>query len=301
MVVWPASGWTSEQLPDLSGRTIVVTGATSGIGRIAARDFAAHGAQVVLAVRNTERGEQVAAEMEGTTEVRRLDLTELDSVREFAEGWKGNLDILGNNAGVMAVPEGRTAEGFETQIGTNHLGPFALTGLLIDHVTDRVVTVSSGAHRFGKIRFDDLDWERDRYSRWPAYGQSKLANLLFTAELSRRLAEAGSGVRAVAAHPGYAATDLQHRTGSRLQDGLMWVTNKLVAQSDEAGSWPTAFAATQDIPSGAYVGPDGIGEQRGHPTLVGRSGAARDEAAASRLWVLSEELTGVSYPLPAPA
>lgn len=296
-----ASGWTSEQLPDLSGRTIVVTGATSGIGRIAARDFAAHGAQVVLAVRNTERGEQVAAEMEGTTVVRRLDLTELDSVREFAEGWKGELDILVNNAGVMAVPEGRTAEGFETQIGTNHLGPFALTGLLIDKVTDRVVTVSSGAHRFGKIRFDDLNWERGRYSRWPAYGQSKLANLLFTAELSRRLAEAGSGVRAVAAHPGYAATDLQHRTGSRLQDGLMWVTNKLVAQSDEAGSWPTAFAATQDIPSGAYVGPDGIGEQRGHPTLVGRSGAARDEAAASRLWVLSEELTGVSYPLPDPA
>ena len=155
-----------------------------------------------------------------------------------------------------------------------------------------MVTVSSGAHRFGSIRFDDLNWERGRYDRWRAYGQSKLANLLFTLELQRRLAEAGSGVRAVAAHPGYAATNLQSRTGSFVQDKVMVLLNRFWAQSDEMGALPTLYAATQDIPGGSYVGPDGVGEQRGHPRLVGRSKAASDEAAARRLWELSEELTG---------
>jgi NAD(P)-dependent dehydrogenase (short-subunit alcohol dehydrogenase family) len=229
--------------------------------------------------------------------VRRLDLADLGSVRAFAEGWEGPLDVLVNNAGVMAPPESRTKDGFELQIGTNHLGHFALTNLLLPQVTDRVVTVSSGAHRFGAIRFDDLNWDRGRYDRWRAYGQSKLANLLFTLELQRRLAEAGSDVRAVAAHPGYAATNLQSRTGSFVQDKAMVLLNRFWAQSDEMGALPTLYAATQDIPGGSYAGPDGVGEQRGHPRLVGRSKAASDEAAARRLWELSEQLTGTRFPL----
>ncbi len=295
-----SSKWTAADLPTLDGRTAVVTGATSGIGLIAARELARVGAHVVLAVRNTERGEQVAAAMAGSTEVRHLDLTDLSTVRAFADGWEGDLDLLVNNAGVMAVPEGRTADGFETQIGTNHLGHFALTGLLIDRVADRVVTVASGAHRMGRIRLDDLNWERG-YKRWPAYGQSKLANLLFTLELQRRLTEAGSTVRAVAAHPGWSATHLQQRTGNPLQNGLMAVGNRLLAQSDEAGALPTLFAATQDIPAGSYVGPSGPGEMRGHPVLVGRSAAASDSETARKLWELSERLTGVTYALPVAA
>ena len=295
-----ASKWTSADLPTLDGKTAVVTGATSGIGLVAARELARVGAHVVLAVRNTRRGEELAAAMPGSTEVRHLDLTNLATVRAFAEAWEGDLDLLINNAGVMAVPEGRTADGFETQIGTNHLGHFALTGLLIDHITDRVVTLASGAHRMGRIRLDDLNWERG-YKRWPAYGQSKLANLLFTLELQRRLTEAGSTVRAVAAHPGYAATHLQERTGHRVQNALMAVGNRLIAQSDEAGAWPTLFAATQDIPAGSYVGPSGPGELRGHPGLVERSAAASDGETARKLWTLSEELTGVTFRLPVAA
>jgi NAD(P)-dependent dehydrogenase (short-subunit alcohol dehydrogenase family) len=238
--------------------------------------------------------------MPGSHEVRALDLTDLASVRAFADAWDGPIDVLINNAGVMALPERRTVDGFEMQIGTNHLGHFALTGLLIGQVTERVVTVASGAHRMGKIDLDDLNWERRDYQRWPAYGQTKLANLLFTLELQRRLTAAGSPVRAVAAHPGYAATNLQTRTQHRLQDALMKVGNRLVAQSDEAGSWPTLFAATQDVPPAAYVGPDGVGEMRGHPTLVGRSAAASDAEVAAGLWALSERLTGVTFDLGRP-
>jgi NAD(P)-dependent dehydrogenase (short-subunit alcohol dehydrogenase family) len=289
--------WTAADLPDLTGRTFLVTGATSGLGRVTAHELARAGARVVLAVRDTARGEQVAAAMPGATEVRALDLGDLGSVRAFADAWEGNLDVLVNNAGVMAVPERRTADGFELQIGTNHLGPFALTNLLLPHVTERVVTVSSGAHRMGRIRLDDLNWEHGRYHRWAAYGQSKLANLLFTLELQRRLTEAGSPIRAVAAHPGYAATNLQSRTENLVQNAAMAILNRVVAQSDEMGALPTLFAATQDVPGGAYVGPDGIGEQRGHPKLVGRSGAASDAETARRLWELSERLTGVSWPL----
>jgi NAD(P)-dependent dehydrogenase (short-subunit alcohol dehydrogenase family) len=197
----------------------------------------------------------------------------------------------------MAVPQGRTADGFEVQIGTNHLGHFALTNLLLPHVRDRVVTLSSPAHRMGRIDLDDLSWERRRYQRWLAYSQSKLANLLFTLELQRRLVEAGSEVRAVAAHPGYAATNLQSRTESLAQNTVMAVGNRLLAQSAEMGALPTLFAATQDIPGGSYVGPDGIGEQRGHPTLVGRSRAASDAETARALWARSEGLTGVRFPL----
>jgi len=292
-----AGKWTAADIPSQDGRTFVVTGANSGIGLVAARELARAGAHVVLAVRDTTKGERAAADLPGDTEVRALDLASLESVRAFARAWDGDLDVLIDNAGVMAVPEGRTADGFELQIGTNHLGHFALANLLLPHVRDRVVTVSSGAHRFGRIDLDDLNWERRRYWRWRAYGQSKLANLLFSAELQRRLTAAGSPMRAVAAHPGYAATNLQSRTGSALQNGVMALGNRIFAQSAEMGALPTLYAATQDLPGDSYVGPDGPGEQRGHPTLVGRSGAARDAETARRLWELSEELTGVRFPL----
>ena len=292
------SKWTPKDLPNLDGRTVLITGATSGIGRAAATELAGAGARVVMAVRNTERGDQIASELGGGAEARKLDLTDLASVRAFADGWDGPIDVLINNAGVMAVPEGRTKDGFETQIGTNHLGHFALTGLLLEHVTDRVVQIASGAHRMGKIDLEDLNWERRSYKRWPAYGQSKLANLLFMFELQRRLAEAGSPVRAVAAHPGYASTELQSRTGNALQNGLMAIGNRLLAQSGDQGAWPTQFAATEDIAGGSYVGPDGRGEFRGHPTLVSPNSAATDAETARGLWALSERLTGVTYAFP---
>jgi NAD(P)-dependent dehydrogenase (short-subunit alcohol dehydrogenase family) len=291
--------WTAEEMPSLAGRTFVVTGANSGLGLVTAERLAAGGARVVLAVRDTDRGERAAATIPGQREVRELDLADLASIRAFAEAWDEQLDVLINNAGVMATPERRTKDGFELQIGTNHLGHFALTNLLLPRIADRVVTVSSGAHRIGQLRLDDLNWRERRYQRWGAYGQSKLANLLFTLELQRRLARAGSAVRALAAHPGYAATNLQQRTGSRVQNAIMAITNRLIAQSDEMGALPTLYAATQDLPGGSYVGPDGFQEQRGHPTLVGRSRAASDSDAAERLWEASEELPGVRSPLPA--
>jgi NAD(P)-dependent dehydrogenase (short-subunit alcohol dehydrogenase family) len=291
-------GWDVADLPDQQGRTVVVTGANSGLGQATAAAFAQAGAHVVLAVRDAERGQRAAAGMTGSTEVRRLDLADLASVQAFAGAWEGSLDVLVNNAGVMAVPRGRTADGFETQLGTNHLGHFALTNLLLRHVADRVVTVSSAAHRHGRIDLDDLNWQRRRYRKWAAYGQSKLANLLFTLELDRRLVGAGSPVRALAAHPGYAATNLQRRTGSVLQTSLMSVTNRLFAQSDAMGALPTLYAATQDLPGASYVGPDGTGERRGHPTLVGRTAAASDAELAKRLWDRSADLTGVSFGLP---
>ena len=286
-------------MPTLEGRTAIVTGANSGIGLVAARELARAGARVVLAVRDAAKGERAAATIAGEREVRPLDLADLASVRAFAEGWADDVDLLINNAGVMAVPETRTADGFEMQIGTNHLGHFALTNLLLPRVTGRVVTVSSVAHRTGKISLDDLNWERRSYDRWGAYGQSKLANLVFTLELQRRLTEAGSPVIAVAAHPGYSATNLQSRTENRLQNALMKIGNRLMAQSDENGALPTLFAATQDVPPAAYVGPDGFQETRGKPTLVGRSARASDGTTARGLWELSERLTGVTFPLEA--
>jgi len=295
------SKWTPAELPSLDGRTVVITGATSGIGRAAAAELSRVGARVVLAVRNTDRGAQVAKELTNPVEVQHLDLTDLATVRRFANLWHGDIDILINNAGVMAVPEGRTKDGFETQIGTNHLGHFALTGLLLDHVTDRVVNLASGAHRMGRISLDDLNWERRTYRRWPAYGQSKLANLLFTFELQRRLAGSGSPVRTVAAHPGWAATELQQRTGNAIWNAINGLGNRVLAQSGEQGAWPTLYAATQDIPGGSYVGPDGRGELRGHPKLVSPSFAATDPDMARELWGLSERLTGVTYEFPSSA
>ncbi|MET9965198.1 oxidoreductase [Streptomyces sp. NPDC006356] len=291
--------WDATSLPDLAGRTAVVTGANSGIGLRAADALARAGAHVVFAVRDPQRGRAAAATVNGSTEVRRLDLADLSSVREFADGWQGQpLDLLINNAGVMMVPEQRTADGFEMQFGTNHLGHFALTNLLLPYVTDRVVTLSSGAHRwFGaRIRFEDLNWASG-YDPNRAYAQSKLANLLFTLELQRRLTASGSPVRALAAHPGYAATNLQSHAGSAVMRGFMKIGNRFFAQDDRAGALPTLYAATQDLPGASYVGPDGLGEMRGAPTLVGRSAAASDAGVAGRLWTVSEELTGVSWPL----
>ena len=291
------SKWTAADLPSFAARTVVVTGANSGLGLITARELARAGAHVVLAVRDPARGERAAATISGSTEVCRLDLADLASIEAFADGWSGRLDVLVNNAGVMAVPEQRTKDGFELQIGTNHLGHFALTNRLLAQITDRVVTISSTAHRTGKIRLDDLNWQQGGYGRWAAYGQSKLANLLFTLELQRRLDEAGSAVRAFAAHPGYAATNLQGHTGSGLQHRIMSVTNRLLAQSDEMGALPILFAASQDLPGASYVGPDRFKEQRGHPALATRTAAAQDAETARRLWQLSEELTGVTFAL----
>ena len=288
---------SSNSTPDLTGRTAIVTGSNSGIGRAAASALAGYGAHVVLAVRNTDKGHAAAAEMPGQTEVRRLDLGSLASVREFAAGWDGPIDLLINNAGVMIPPLSRTADGFELQFGTNHLGHFALTNLLLEQVTGRVVNVASGAHKFGSIDFEDLNWERKTYRRWPAYAQSKLANLLFTSELQRRLSAARSEVIATAAHPGYAATNLQSHSASRGMDLFMKLGNIVIAQSLEAGARPTLYAALEEIPGDSYAGPDGPGEMRGKPKLVGRSKAARDEGVARRLWEVSEELTGVSFPL----
>lgn len=290
------SSWTPAELPSFDGRTVVITGANSGIGLAAASELARVGARVVLAVRDKDRGAAAAATITGTTEVRALDLADLASVRRFANEWTGPLDVLINNAGIMMPPEGKTKDGFETQIGTNHLGHFALTNLLLPHITDRVVTVASAAHRRGTIDLDDLNWETRAYNRVAAYGQSKLANLLFSLELQRRLTEAGSPVRAHNAHPGWAATNLQSHSGNRLYDGLMNLGNKLYAQDAEAGAAPTLYAASQDLPGASYVGPDGRWELRGKPKLVGRSREARDAELARKLWTASEELTGVQFP-----
>ena len=294
------SGWTTSELTDQSGKTVIVTGANSGLGEVTARELARVGANVILACRNTEAGEKAAAGMNGNVEVRKLDLADLDSVRAFAEGTTGPVDILINNAGVMALPYGKTAQGFERQFGTNHLGHFALTGLLLDRLKEsanpRVTVLSSTAHRWGSINFDDLQSEK-KYERWRAYGQSKLANLLYAYEFARRAKAAGSPITVTAAHPGYANTKLQGKTES-FMDRVMAVSNAVMAQSAEAGAMPTLYAATGDIPSGSYVGPDGFMQQSGkRATLVGSNKASRDEAVAKRLWQVSEELTGVKYSL----
>jgi NAD(P)-dependent dehydrogenase (short-subunit alcohol dehydrogenase family) len=259
--------WTADKMPDLPGRVVVVTGASSGIGAITAGELARAGARVVLAVRDVAKGEAAAAKMTGETEVRQLDLASLASIREFAAGWTGNLDILINNAGIMMVRQGRTADGFELQIGTNHLGHFALTNLLLPHITDRVVTVSSDLHKIGRIKVSDLNWEHRKYRPLGAYNQSKLANLLFTAELQRRLTGAGSAVRAVAAHPGVAETNLISHVG-----GFRGTANKLllrpITQDGQHGALPTLYAATQEIPGGSYIGPDGLIHTKGYPEIA---------------------------------
>ena len=290
------SRWTAADLEDMTGRTVVVTGANSGLGAVAAGELARAGAHVVLAVRDTRRGEAAAASMPGDTEVRALDLADLASVRAFADEWDAPIDVLVNNAGVMALPERWTADGFEMQFGTNHLGPFALTNLLLPRISDRVVTVSSLAHRYGRIDFQNLNAER-RYGRWTAYCQSKLANLLFTLELQRRLELSGSAASAHAAHPGYAATNLQGQSKNVVDRLLLGVTNRVIAQSEAMGALPILYAATQDLPGASYTGPRGLQELRGHPAAAGRAVPACDSDVARRLWQVSEELTGVRFPV----
>ncbi|GAA4219441.1 oxidoreductase [Actinocatenispora rupis] len=280
----------------MAGRTVVVTGGNSGIGRGAARAFAASGARVVLAVRSTEKGREAAAAMTGDVQVRRLDLADLAAIRAFADDLTEPVDVLVNNAGVMIPPLSRTADGFELQFGTNHLGHFALTNLLLPRIRERVVTVASAAHRSGSIDFDDLNWERRRYRAMRAYGQSKLANLLFTSELQRRLTEAGSPVIATAAHPGIAATSLMRPTGRWTLRGIGEAAVGLVAQDEDGGALPTLYAAVADVPGDSYAGPGGMFERGGPPRLVGRSAKARDAEVARRLWTVSEQLTGVTFP-----
>ena len=309
--------WTAADMPDLTGRTAIVTGANSGIGLVTARELAAHGAAVTLAVRDDGRGQAAAAMIRATSpgatvEVAQLDLADQASVHAFARKWSvdhpDGLDLLINNAGVMAIPRRLTVDGFEMQLATNHLGHFALTGLLLPALVarprSRVVTVSSGAHRMGRVNLDDLMGERG-YGAWRAYGQSKLANLLFTSELQHRLDLNAVPSIAVAAHPGYTATNLQSvgltMRGREWLNGPVGWLNGIVGQTPEMGALPTLFAATfPSLPGDSYVGPDGRGEMRGHPVLVERSAAARDPRTAEQLWIASEELTGVHYPLDLP-
>lgn len=302
--------WTAADIPAQTGRRAIVTGANSGLGFETALALAAHGAEVTLAVRDAAKGEAAAEQIrarapQASLEVRRLDLADLASIDEFAWLWREShpdgLDLLINNAGLMAIPRRETADGFEMQLGTNHLGHFALTGRLLEAIRPdgRIVTVSSQAHRMGRMDFDDLMGER-KYGAWRAYGQSKLANLLFMRGLAERLESAGSTVASVAAHPGYASTHLQavgpEMRGQGWMTKVMGAANKVMAQSAAMGALPTLYAATYPaIRSGDYVGPDGFGEQRGHPKLVGMTPSARDDAAANRLWTASEDLTGVRY------
>jgi NAD(P)-dependent dehydrogenase (short-subunit alcohol dehydrogenase family) len=286
--------WTAADLPSFAGRTVIITGANSGLGAVTARELARSGAKIIMAVRNTGKGEAAAREITGEVEVRALDLQDLSSVRQFADG-VDTADVLINNAGVMAVPYAETADGFESQIGTNHLGHFALTNLLLPKLTDRVVAVSSMAHWPGRISLDDLNWKTRRYRPWLAYSQAKLANLLFTSELQRRLDAAGSPLRAVAAHPGYSHTNLQGATGRQLSDILMLAATRVFATDADFGARQTLYASSQDLPGDTFIGPR-FGSL-GRTQAVGRSRAARDAATATALWELSEQLTGTKFPL----
>jgi NAD(P)-dependent dehydrogenase (short-subunit alcohol dehydrogenase family) len=285
--------WTAADLPSFTGSTIIITGANSGLGAVAARELARNGAKIIMAVRNTDKGRAAAQQINGEVEVRQLDLQDLSSVRDFADGID-TADVLINNAGIMAAPYALTVDGFESQIGTNHLGHFALTNLLLPKLTDRVVSVSSMAHWPGRISFDDLNWQRRRYSPWLAYSQSKLANLLFTSDLQRRLDAAGSPLRALAAHPGYSHTNLQGASG-RKTDAVVSAATRVIATDADFGARQTLYAVSQDLPGNTYVGPRFGYAGRTQP--VGRSRAAQDAATATALWELSEQLTDTKFPL----
>ena len=302
--------WTEKDVPDESGRVAIVTGSNTGLGYDTARVLAARGARVVMAVRDTAKGDAAAARIRELSKgaevtVHELDLGSLASVRAAAAELAAahpRIDLLINNAGVMYPPKQNTADGFELQFGTNHLGHFALTGLLLKNLLgvdgSRVVAVASIAHNIrAKIDFADLQWETRRYDRVASYGQSKLANLMFTYDLQRRLAAAKAKTIAVAAHPGVAATELvRHVPGAGLP-GVSWLSGRLLNTS-ELGALPTLRAATDPaVRGGQYYGPDGFRELRGYPKLVTSSAQSHDTAAQERLWTVSEELTGVTYPV----
>jgi NAD(P)-dependent dehydrogenase (short-subunit alcohol dehydrogenase family) len=312
--LFSSGGWTTDSIPNQSGQTVIVTGANSGLGFEASKALAGKGAHVVMACRSVERGEDASESIReeypaASLSVRELDLADLASVRSFVEMFTdeyGSLDVLCNNAGVMAIPRQETADGFEMQFGVNHLGHFALTGLLLDTLEStsgetRVVTHSSGVHERGRIDFDDLHWE-DSYDKWGAYAQSKLANLLFAYELDRRLEAADASVLSTACHPGYAATNLQRRgpeqTGSRVRLAAMKAANAVLAQSAAEGALPLLYAATEDgIEGREYVGPGGFMNMRGRPEIQESNERSRDEETAERLWTVSEEQTGIEYDL----
>jgi NAD(P)-dependent dehydrogenase (short-subunit alcohol dehydrogenase family) len=304
------SAWSTDQIPDQTGRRVVVTGASSGLGEITAHELARKGAQVVLAGRDTIKGEGSAHRIRSAVhgalvEVRELDLSSLESVRAFATGLVAQsptLDLLVNNAGIMMTPASRTADGYELQLGTNHLGHFALTGLLLSALgrgtRPRVVTVSSIEHKAGHIHFDDLQLERG-YAPRKAYRQSKLANAIFGIELDRRLRAAGSPILSVLAHPGYSATNLQSTGPTGMSAIVMKLSNALIAQKADRGALPQLFAATAPaVRGGQFYGPSGFQEMRGTPIEVHAIAAAHDPATSRRLWSLSEQLTGVTFPLP---
>nr|WSY55203.1 SDR family NAD(P)-dependent oxidoreductase [Streptomyces sp. NBC_00886] len=279
--------WTAADLPDMTGRTVLITGAGSGIGLITARELGRVGARVVLGVRNPEKGRRAIAGMPGDFEVRGLDVADLGSVRSFAQAWSGDLDILINNAGVMDVPPARTVDGLDVQTATNYTGPFVLTNLLLPHLTDRVVSVTSQLHRQSKLHVDDFDWRSRTYHRMHAYRDSKLAVVLFSLELQRRLTAQGSPVRSVLAHPGIATTSLAAHSSANVINRFTFLLN-----DPEHGALPTLYAATQEVPGNAYVGPDGFGSIKGHPTVRRPGRAGLDEAKAQDLWRATAELTG---------
>ena len=305
--------WTAADMPSLKGKTAIVTGANSGLGLHTASGLAAAGASVVMACRSADKAAKALQQVKqkapkARVEVMPLDLASLESVRAFASAFSAKypqLDILCNNAGVMAIPYAKTREGFEMQVGTNHFGHFVLTGLLLDKLRAtpgaRVVSVASMAHKWTRaMDLEDPFFEHKPYKRWDAYGKSKLANLLFIFELDRRLKKAGAKVLALAAHPGYSDTNLQYVAPALDQSELgkfaMWIGNALLAQPAAMGALPTLYAASSpDVAGGDYIGPDGFQQMRGYPTKVGCRRLARDADLQGRWWALSEKLTGVKY------
>ena len=302
--------WTADDIPSQVGRTFIVTGANSGLGYATTRELARHGAHVIITARDRTKGERAIEELrtrqpDVSLELRDLDLSDLESVKAFAQGIIADgvpVDVLINNAGIMMPPRSLTRQGFELQFGTNHLGHFALTGLLLDRLRagrdSRVVTVSSTAHKSGSIHSDDLTGER-RYARWAFYAQSKFANTVFGLELDRRLRAAGMPVKSILAHPGYSATNLQTTGPTGLLKLMMRVGNRYLAQDVEIGVLSQLYAATDPkAKAGQFVGPDGRAEASGYPTIVQPITRARDAETAQRLWQISEELTGVRFDLP---
>ena len=281
--------WTTAEMPAMTGKTVVVTGGSSGIGLIAAREFATAGAHVIVAVRNIQKGQNAARTMSGDVEVRLLDVSDLTSVRDFATEWAGHLDILVNNAGIMDVPLTRTTDHLDLQTATNSFGPFLLTNLLLPHVTDRVVWVTSQLHRMGHLNIDDINWETRPYKPMDAYNDSKLQVILFSLELQRQLTAAGSKVRSVLAHPGIATTALAVHSSSNAINRFSFFLN-----DPEHGALPTLFAATQNVSGNAYVGPNGPGSIKGHPKVRKPSRAGLDGASAKKLWGVVSGKVGVS-------
>ncbi|MCE1188763.1 MAG: oxidoreductase [Ignavibacteria bacterium] len=294
--------WNSDQITDQNNKKVIVTGASSGIGLEAAKVLAGKNAQVILAVRNSQKGEDAKKRIlqvfpRADVTVMEIDLSNLKSIKAFAKSFAAQhsrLDILINNAGVMAPPPSRTTDGFELQIGTNHFGHFALTGLLMPVIAatpdSSIVNLSSMAHKMGNIDFTDINWEKRKYKKWNAYGDSKIANLYFTYELDRRLKKNAIDTKAVAAHPGYTDTDLQRHTS------FFTFLNKILAQSIPMGVLPTLYAATHpNIPSGSFAGPLSMGGWRGYPGVVSSNALSYDKNNANKLWEISEKLTGITY------